>query len=222
MNTTIQVPSRQRLVAERLRRRWTQQEVAERLGTTPGNVSRWERGITSPGPYFRSKLSELFGKSAQELGLSWDESDDALSHFTQAPTLAVSFQRDASPRSNPSFTGREDLLALLHTLIRPDSVMTLSSLLANSRPRELNLSEQENEDQEWFAQTVEEWLQTGLNRVLIPAWAGPVVLVVLNSSVCSQPSSLQKRLYNKQITRRDDCCDEYPTMQGTLRRQQGA
>src|SRR5215469_7466761 len=132
-NTTANVTLKHQLSTERLRRHWSQLEVADKIGTTPGNVSRWERGITSPGPYFRSKLSELFGKSAQELGLSWDESDDDLSHFTQAPTLAVSFQRDTSPRSNPSFTGREDLLALLHTLIRPDSVMTLSSLLANSR-----------------------------------------------------------------------------------------
>src|SRR5215472_16550650 len=78
MNTTIQVPSRQRLVAERLRRRWTQQEVAEQIGTTPGNVSRWERGITSPGPYFRNKLCELFSMSAHELGLTWDAFEDLL------------------------------------------------------------------------------------------------------------------------------------------------
>lgn len=70
MNTTLQIASRQRLIAERLRRHWTQLEVADQLGTTPGNVSRWERGITSPGPYFRSRLCELFGRSAQELGLS--------------------------------------------------------------------------------------------------------------------------------------------------------
>ena len=89
MNTTIKVAPRQRLVAERLRRRWTQQEVADRLGTTAGNVSRWERGLTSPGPYFRRKLCELFGRSAQELGLTWDGSDEALSPHTQA-----SLQRD--------------------------------------------------------------------------------------------------------------------------------
>src|SRR5215467_2589530 len=131
MNTTIQVHPRQRLVTERLRRRWTQQEVAEQLGTTPGNVSRWERGITSPGPYFRSKLCELFGSSPQELGLIWDESDEALSYHTQASALAASFQRNMSPRSNPSFTGREDLLALLQTLIQPDTKQTLSSFSAN-------------------------------------------------------------------------------------------
>jgi len=75
MYTTVKVPPRQRLSTERIRHRWSQLEVADQLGTTPGNVSRWERGLTSPGPYFRSKLCELFGRSAQELGLTWDESD---------------------------------------------------------------------------------------------------------------------------------------------------
>src|SRR5215831_18272167 len=88
MNTTIQVPPRQRLVAERMRRRWTQLEVADQLGTTPGNVSRWERGITSPGPYFRRKLCELFDRSARELGLTWDESDDTLNPHEHTSALA--------------------------------------------------------------------------------------------------------------------------------------
>jgi len=80
MNRTVKVPPRQRLSAERIRRRWSQLEVADQLGTTPGNVSRWERGITSPGTYFRNKLCELFGSSAQELGLTWGESDDSPGH----------------------------------------------------------------------------------------------------------------------------------------------
>ncbi len=148
MNTTIQIPSRQRLVAERLRRRWTQLEVADQLGTTPGNVSRWERGITSPGPYFRRKLCELFGRSAQELGLSWDESDDFLSPHTYASALAASFHRDTSLGSYPIFIGHEDLLALLHTLLRPDTT-ALSSVWASSGPGGLNLPEQENGDRGW-------------------------------------------------------------------------
>lgn len=76
MNTIAKGSPKQRLAAERMRRRWTQLEVADQLGTTPGNVSRWERGITSPGPYFRSKLCELFGMSAHELGLTWKASED--------------------------------------------------------------------------------------------------------------------------------------------------
>ena len=158
MNTTIQVHPGQRLVAERLRRRWTQQEVAEQLETTPGNVSRWERGITSPGPYFRSRLSELFGKSACELGLTWDECDEILNSHNQHSALAV-----------------------------------LSRISANSGLGELNLPEQEHGDQGRLAQAIAQWLQSGLNGVLIPANAGAVVLIVLNSNVSSRPSSLQKR-----------------------------
>ena len=52
----------------RLSRHWSQQEVADKIGTTPNNVSRWELGITIPGPYFRAKLNELFGKTAEEPG----------------------------------------------------------------------------------------------------------------------------------------------------------
>ena len=89
MNTTVKIPPRERLSAERLRRRWTQQEVAEQLGTTPGNVSRWERGLTSPGPYFRRKLCELFGRSAHELGLAWDASEDLPTQMPTSTTVAL-------------------------------------------------------------------------------------------------------------------------------------
>ncbi len=58
------------LTKARTGRKWSQQEVAELIGTTHLNVSRWERGITRPGPYFRSKLCTLFGKSPQELDLA--------------------------------------------------------------------------------------------------------------------------------------------------------
>jgi transcriptional regulator with XRE-family HTH domain len=54
---------------ERERRSWSQLEVADQIGTTDTNVSRWERGITVPSPYFRQKLCRLFEKNADELGL---------------------------------------------------------------------------------------------------------------------------------------------------------
>src|SRR5579875_3675300 len=59
----------QRLREARIRRRWSQQELAERVGTTFNNVSRWERGITTPGAYFRTRLCDLFDQSAEALGL---------------------------------------------------------------------------------------------------------------------------------------------------------
>lgn len=54
---------------EREARGWTQQYVAEQLGADMNIVSRWECGERKPGPYYRQKLSALFGKSAVELGL---------------------------------------------------------------------------------------------------------------------------------------------------------
>jgi transcriptional regulator with XRE-family HTH domain len=147
MNTTVKVPPRQRLSAERIRRRWSQLEVADQLGTTPGNVSRWERGITSPGPYFRSKLCELFGRSAQELGLTWDESDNTPGHNTHtSASVPASFLWGMPPRSTPSFPGGEDLLVHVGTLLRPDPTM-FPSILTSSDPGGLNLPEQEYTDQ---------------------------------------------------------------------------
>src|SRR5436853_6206128 len=60
---------RLRLTEARILRGWSQQDVADRIGTTHVNVSRWERGITKPTPYFRRKLCSLFGKTEQELDL---------------------------------------------------------------------------------------------------------------------------------------------------------
>src|SRR2546421_3906138 len=61
---------RWRLAEARTIRKWSQQEVAGLIGTSSINISRWERGITRPNPYFRRKLCALFGKSEQELDIS--------------------------------------------------------------------------------------------------------------------------------------------------------
>jgi len=50
-------------------RGWSQKDVAEKIGTDPKTVSRWERRVAYPSPYFRQKLAELFKKSLRELDL---------------------------------------------------------------------------------------------------------------------------------------------------------
>ena len=50
-------------------RGWSQQRLAELLGTNMDRVSRWECGESSPSPFYREKLCVLFGKDAEELGL---------------------------------------------------------------------------------------------------------------------------------------------------------
>jgi eukaryotic-like serine/threonine-protein kinase len=81
------VPNLQ-LKSEREQRFWTQEDVAKQVGTSAVNVSRWERGITSPSLFFRNKLCEIFGKSAQELGLVAD--DDTATSFGSGDYAASS------------------------------------------------------------------------------------------------------------------------------------
>src|SRR5712692_1811882 len=50
-------------------RGWSQKDVAVKIDTDSKTVSRWERGVASPSPYFRQKLGELFKKSLRELDL---------------------------------------------------------------------------------------------------------------------------------------------------------
>ena len=69
------------LRAERKRRGWSQADVAEALGITTKTVTRWELGVAVPFPYHRNKLSDLFGKTVQELGLLQDaDENDTLKH----------------------------------------------------------------------------------------------------------------------------------------------
>jgi transcriptional regulator with XRE-family HTH domain len=58
-----------RLKQARELRGWSQAKVAEQIGTDATTVSRWERGLFSPTPYFRERLCALFDKNAEELGL---------------------------------------------------------------------------------------------------------------------------------------------------------
>ena len=48
-----------RLRYERERRGWSQDKVAEKLGTDGRSVGRWERGVTNPTSYYQEKLCEL-------------------------------------------------------------------------------------------------------------------------------------------------------------------
>src|SRR5690348_1717394 len=57
-----------KLQHEREIRGWSQQKVASEIDTDEKRVGIWERGESTPSPYYRQKLCQLFGKNAQELG----------------------------------------------------------------------------------------------------------------------------------------------------------
>lgn len=62
------VPNRHLKQARELKG-WSQAKVANEIGTDATTVSRWERGLFSPTPYFRERLCALFSKNTEELGL---------------------------------------------------------------------------------------------------------------------------------------------------------
>src|SRR2546423_2094581 len=111
MNTSSGTHATSRLRQERIARNWRQMDLAEHLGTTVGTIKRWERGSQQPGPYFRVKLCALFDKSAEELGLLTQEQPIPTPLPPVAGVWSLPFLR------NPFFTGREELLAQLHTVL---------------------------------------------------------------------------------------------------------
>jgi peptide/nickel transport system substrate-binding protein len=84
---------------ERLRRArnlkgWSQADLAAELGTSFEMVSRWERGVTIPSPYYRQRLCAALGQSIEDLGLL-----ETSSRSITAPSLSSSAA--AAPVSHP-------------------------------------------------------------------------------------------------------------------------
>lgn len=79
-----------KLKQERLARAWSQWDVADAIGTTAHNVSRWERGITFPRAYQRQELCKLFAKSPEELGFLTVGESDSGEKQSEGEDLAVS------------------------------------------------------------------------------------------------------------------------------------
>ena len=129
------------LIYERLQHRWSQKELAERVGTTQINVSRWERGITSPSTYFRHQLCMLFDKNEEELGLvplrnpGGDEPSTDLPEPEQtSPTPLSSFPQiwHVPFQRNPLFTGRDDILLSINHIFHsvPNAALRYECVLS--------------------------------------------------------------------------------------------
>ncbi len=101
------------LKRERELRGWSQARLAELLGTEAVTIGRWERGVSFPYPHFREKLSVIFGKSMQELGLIFPE--------TKEQSVVLPSVADVRPVYDPAMplplpqplVGREKLLSVV-------------------------------------------------------------------------------------------------------------
>ncbi len=91
---------------------WTQEELADKVGTSGVTVSRWESGVTSPNRYSRKMLSTVYGKSIEELNQLLDEGNEQ----TLAHDIEVGGERadeihvaPTARRSEPIFLFNEPL-----------------------------------------------------------------------------------------------------------------
>ena len=105
MPRTSRKRANQCLINARLQRGWTQREVAEAVGTTLANVSRWERGVTFPSPHFRQKLCEVFEMSPEDLNLTCAQRySSPICHAAAASqSLDPSEQRNSLERQEINF-----------------------------------------------------------------------------------------------------------------------
>ncbi len=89
----LPVPFPEQLKQERLRRGWSQEDLAERIGSDPKTIQRWEGGRGLPRPHHRQRLYEVLGKTPEELGLlrepafDWRERPDTSSFFGRKKEL---------------------------------------------------------------------------------------------------------------------------------------
>lgn len=120
MKKSAKIQPNQRLKQARLRQGWSQEYVAREVGTDAFTVSRWERGITMPGPHFRQQLGALFNMSALELGLVPQEAEEKTEPALAPPNPALPIQTPlldpALPPSAPGTSGligRDALLRLV-------------------------------------------------------------------------------------------------------------
>ncbi|SRR6266487_403500 len=126
---------------------WTQEELAEKIGTTVATVSRWESGVVFPSPYFRKKLSTHFGKNLAELGLV--ESGFAENNGSQD-------QKDVEPQERSEDAQREPS-------VKKSEDATPNYLLRNMR-------EKQGLTQEELAE------ELGITRVTVSRWESGVTV----------------------------------------------
>lgn len=108
----------EKLKQARLERQWSQGNVAAQIGTTLVSVSRWERGITLPGPYYRKQLCGLYGKSEAELGIAEEATSSNFEQLQQVSHEQVQQSQNLwnmPYKRSPFFTGREGILQDLRT-----------------------------------------------------------------------------------------------------------
>src|SRR5215469_8040876 len=124
MSKEASVPN-ERLRRARSLKGWSQPDLAAEVGTSFEMVSRWERGVTIPSPYYRQRLCAVLGESIEELGLLGDTTSPIA--LPPAPfAVIVSSHRDAE----------KPVVAQLKALLQERGMMPWSSRQLGRQDRE--------------------------------------------------------------------------------------
>jgi transcriptional regulator with XRE-family HTH domain len=115
MSTDAGTPNT-RLRQQRMKRGWSQKRLADMLDTSKEVVSRWERGIQHPSPYYQEKLCTIFGQTAEELGFFAPISRN----ISLAPEL------ESSLLSEEAF--RQEVITMLSTALSQGIIMAVQEL----------------------------------------------------------------------------------------------
>ncbi len=118
------LPWNEKLKRERIKHNWSQDDVSEKIGSDSKTIGRWERGESFPSPYYRQKLVDLYGKSAEELGLIKEDIDVA--NWSINPSSSQEDWGEAPDIEN--FYGRESELSDVETWIKSDHCRLIAIL----------------------------------------------------------------------------------------------
>jgi transcriptional regulator with XRE-family HTH domain len=80
---------RAELAKARYSKGWSQEKLAETIGVSRNTISQWERGLLRPYPIHVHKLCEVFGKTAEELGLIQTIASLSQSSSVAMPSVAI-------------------------------------------------------------------------------------------------------------------------------------
>jgi transcriptional regulator with XRE-family HTH domain len=92
----------------------SQEDVAYKIGSHPKTVGRWERGLSTPNPYYRRRLAKHLGTSVQDLGFL-PELERLSENDLQHDKLSQEEGKETLP--SECFYGRERELEMLEQWI---------------------------------------------------------------------------------------------------------
>lgn len=124
---------REKLVAVRRSKGWSQEQLAEKIGVARNTLSAWERGIADPYPVHVQRLCEVFALSASDLDLV---SKEMISNFVQLEGSSLEIMEQiavgiAACNTLSDNGGRNEIV--LATQISNTYLPTLQALLRSSK-----------------------------------------------------------------------------------------